>query len=92
MSVRTPYFLLIGLLWALLTGSASAQESLDDLDAAKKGDSGAKKATAEVNGYLDNRFQYSYINPGSSLLSTVNQPSLQEILEGNIQLKINIGS
>jgi len=92
MSWRTPYFLLIGLLWALLTGSASAQESLDDLDAAKKGDSGAKKATAEVNGYLDNRFQYSYINPGSSLLSTVNQPSLQEILEGNIQLKINIGS
>jgi len=92
MWLRTPLALLAGLLWLLGAGSALAQESLDDLDAAaKKGDT-AKKVTGEVNGYIDNRFQYAHINPNQTLVSTANQPSLQEILEGNIQLKISIGS
>ena len=96
MQLRTPILWLCGLLWALFGGpfvnAALAQESLDDLDAAKKGDSGSKKLTAEVNGYVDNRFQYAFINPNASFLSTINQPSLQEILEGNIQLKISFGA
>ena len=84
-------FRLLGFFLWLCAGSASAQESLDDLDASKKADSG-KKVTAEVNGYVDNRFQYAFINPNTSLISTANQPSLQEILEGNIQLKLSFGS
>src|SRR5438270_274886 len=82
---------------------ASAQESLDDLD---KGKGDAKtatakpaelamgstegKAVAEVNGYLDNRFQYGWIHTGG-LVPTRDAPSVTDLLEGNIQLKIAIG-
>lgn len=69
---------------------AWAQDSLDDLDGTKKKETG-KTLSAEVNGYADNRFGYAYINPTRTLFPTTNQPSLQEILEGNIQLKVSIG-
>ncbi len=82
--------LLCGLFCLLLAPMASAQDSLDDIDGTKKAETG-KKISAEVNGYLDNRFQYAYINPTRTLIPTINQPSLQEILEGNIQLKVSIG-
>lgn len=77
-------------------GAAFAQESLDDLDRgkgeSKTGSAGPTKAVAEVNGYVVNRFQYSHVNPSRVPTSTIDLPSLQEILEGNIQLKISIGS
>lgn len=70
---------------------ARAQESLDDLDKAKGGASGeTKRATAEVNGYVDNRLQYGYVNPSTTPLPTRDVPSITEILEANIQLKVNI--
>ena len=74
-----------------------AQESLDDIDRAKSEKTSAsandtKKAVAEVNGYIDNRFQYSYVNPSAAPVSTIDIPSIQEILEGNIQLKVSITS
>lgn len=100
MSRRTSLPLaLVLLLGMALPGGARAQESLDDIDKAKKSDSSSgssygtgKSVSAEVNGYVDNRFQYSYVNPNASPASTINLPSLQEILEGNIQLKVSIGS
>lgn len=92
MSVRTSFQICLLLLLSLRVVVAHAQESLDDLDASKKGDSSSKKVSAEVNGYVDNRIQYAHINPNVSLVPTINQPSITEILEGNIQLKINIGS
>src|SRR5262245_61246564 len=87
----------------LLPLPAVAQESLDDLDkkpAATSSDS--KKADAvsneissgniaEVNGYVDNRFQAGWVNPFVSWLPTKDVPSLQEILEGNVQLKVHLG-
>lgn len=82
--------ILCGLLCGLFCTSASAQESLDDIDGTKKAETG-KKISADVNGYVDNRFQYAYINPSKTLVPTINQPSLLEILEGNIQLKVSIG-
>ena len=97
-SPPTALALALGLcLGVALPGGARAQESLDDIDKAKKADSGSsygtgKSVSAEVNGYVDNRFQYSYVNPNASPASTINLPSLQEILEGNIQLKVSIGS
>lgn len=86
----------VALFLLALASPARAQESLDEIDAAKgqKSASGSesKKILAEVNGYVDNRFQYSYIDPGASPISTKDQPSLQEILEGNIQLKVTLSS
>lgn len=82
------------LFWAalcfLLPQRAWAQDSLDEIDGTKKQETG-KKISAEANGYADNRFQYAYINPTRTLFPTKDQPSLQEILEGNIQLKVSIG-
>lgn len=93
MSLRTLFQILLPTLLLLKLGLAHAQDSLDDLDALKKGDpSSSKKVTAEVNGYVDNRIQYAHINPNVSLIPTINQPSITEILEGNIQLKISFGS
>lgn len=79
----------------LLMGPARAQETLDEIEAQSKSHKSAaesKRPVAQVNGYLDNRFQYSYVNPNATPLSTVDTPSLQEILEGNVQLKVNLGS
>lgn len=85
--------LLIALACIAGVTQARAQESLDDIESAKKADAPrVKTLSAEVNGYLDNRFQYSHVNPGATPASTLNLPSLQEILEGNIQLKVSIGS
>lgn len=92
MSLRTSFQICLLLLLSLRVVVAHAQESLDDLDSSKKGDNSSKKVSAEVNGYVDNRIQYAHINPNVSLVPTNNQPSITEILEGNIQLKINIGS
>jgi hypothetical protein len=95
MQLRTPILWLCGLLWALFGGpygSAFAQESLDDLDAAKKGDSGARSSPQRSMATWTTAFSTPLSIPNASLLSTVNQPSLQEILEGNIQLKISFGA
>lgn len=95
MTRRLRLLVMIAVLGSLGLGArpARAQESLDEIDAAKKSDAAqSRRATAEVNGYVDNRFQYSHVNPNASPASTINVPSLQEILEGNIQLKVSIGS
>ncbi len=75
-----------------LTGLARGQESLDQIDQAKAESSTAKTSVAEVNGYLDNRLQGSWINPNTSPVSTRDQPALQDILEANVQLKVHLGS
>ena len=72
-----------------------AQESLDEIEKLSKSSAASsetKRPVAQVNGYLDNRFQFGYVNPNAAPISTVDTPSLQEILEGNIQLKVNLGS
>jgi hypothetical protein len=83
---------LVGLLG--LQAPLRAQESLDEIESLSKSQKAAetKRPIAQVNGYLDNRFQFSYVNPNAAPLSTIDTPSLQEILEGNIQLKVNLGS
>ncbi len=84
-------------LGCVLPAAAWAQESLDEIDSSKPAKSQtpsleSKKLIVEVNGYVDNRFQYSFINPNATPSSTIDIPSLQEILEGNIQLKVNLSS
>lgn len=88
------FLLGIALCLGAFSRGARAQNSLDDLDLApsKTAAPESKRATADVNGYVDNRFQYSYVNPGAAPLSTINVPSLTEILEGNIQLRVNLGA
>jgi hypothetical protein len=79
---------------------AAAQESLDEIDKAKgeapAGDASsmgeaAKSSIAVVNGYLSNRFSYTYVDPYIGPLATDNLPSLSDLLEANVQLKVNIG-
>lgn len=80
----------------LLAAAASArgQESLDDIEK-MKGQSESpleKKATAEVNGYVYSRFQGGYVDPNLAPISSRDIPSIQLILEGNIQLKVHLGA
>lgn len=78
---------------------ARAQESLDDLepgkaaaDGAATGGGGRRGASATVNGYFSNRFTYSLIDPHAGPLPTADVPSLLELAEGNLQLRIDFGS
>lgn len=90
LACRSAALLLLSL-WTAGPGAAHAQESLDDIDKMKGGTTGeSKKASADVNGYAVNRFSYSYVNPASTPLPTRDTPSISEILEANIQLKVNI--
>jgi hypothetical protein len=88
----------------LLAATATAQESLDDLDKGKVEAPAAASKTkasaatevgtqqvAEVNGYADNRFQFTWVNPHVAPLPTRDLPTLQDILEGNVQLKVHLG-
>lgn len=91
--------LVTGLLACLLAQAAPAraQQTLDEIEAAQAKDKQAesaepKRPIAQVNGYIDNRFAYSYIDPNVTPVPTQDTPSLQEILEGNVQLKVNLGS
>jgi hypothetical protein len=89
-------FIAIAVCLASRVAPAWAQETLDEIEksSTKKSEdiTQPKRAIAQVNGYLDNRFQYSYVNPNAAPSSTVDLPSLQEILEANIQLKVHLGS
>lgn len=86
--MRVPKGLCAALVLICFVRISRAQDSLDDL--AKGTGAVGRRVTAEVNGYADNRIQYGYINPNHSPFSTVNQPSITEIIEGNIQLKISL--
>ncbi len=75
---------------------ARAQESLDEIDKAAAGageDQGekAKPPIAIVNGYVDNRLQYGWVDPNATFAPTNDFPSLQDILEANVQLHVNLG-
>jgi hypothetical protein len=77
----------------LLPSAARAQQSLDELDQAPPAAVEVKaesKAAAEVNGYFDNRFSYSLIDPATPL-PTQDIPSLNELAEGNLQLRVDLG-
>jgi len=80
----------------LVAAPVFAQESLDEIDKAASAKEvpkeEKKKAIASVNGYLDNRFQYSWIAPGTTPIPTNDAPSLQDILEANVQLHVDLGS
>ena len=72
---------------------ARAQTSLDELEpaSARTDDVAAQPRAVEVNGYVDNRLQYSYVAPGSWPVSAGDVPTLEDMLEGNVQLKIHLG-
>src|SRR4051812_45705084 len=61
----------------------------------KKGQSNEISAVsntiAEVNGYADSRTQFTWVNPNVAPLPTTDIPTLQEIIEGNVQLKVHLG-
>ena len=76
----------------LLPALAGAQESLDDLD--KAGGPAAesiKPPAVEANGYASNRFFGAYVDPALTFVPTRDVPSIQELLEANVQLKIRFG-
>jgi len=71
-------------------------ETLDSLQSAQSANSEAGAATVnkeppEVNGYLSNRLAFSRVNT-SGLISTQDTPSVLELLEANMQLRVNLGS
>jgi hypothetical protein len=74
----------------LAAGSAAAQESLDEIAGAAT-QTTKKAKTVEVNGYVDNRFSYTLVDPGVSPLPTDDVPSLSELLEANVQLRVHLG-
>jgi hypothetical protein len=71
-----------------------AQESLDEIDAKPAAAAAAPaeaKAGAQVNGYIDNRFSYSLIDPATPA-PTQDVPSLLELAEANLQLRVDLGA
>ncbi len=95
-----------GLLAPVLAGTAVAQETLDEIESGKpapeapSGGSRAAektdapiaangKAMAEVNGYLDDRIGFESINP-SRPVTTRDIPSISEIAEANLQLRVSL--
>jgi len=84
------------LAFVMFATRALGQESLDEIDHKTasedpKAPEKPAKATAEVNGYIANRFSYSLIDP-STPVPTSDSPSLVELAEANIQLKVNLGA
>ena len=74
-----------------MTGPAPGDTSPSTLpSAAPPPTKGASKATAEVNGYFDNRTSFTWIDP-SAPIPTKDTPALQEILEANLQLRVDLG-
>jgi hypothetical protein len=73
--------------------SKAPEETLDSLEKARSGSSEAgvtpgNKEAPEINGYASNRLAYSHTGP----FSTRDTPSLLELLEANMQLRVNLGS
>ena len=94
---------LVAALLVCASAPGMAQESLDDLEPTAQGDKAATAASgeslqeattrvAEVNGYGSNRLQYSLIDPGVTPATTSDQPSISDLIEANVQLKIRLGS
>ena len=89
--------LVAALLAGALAGRGRAQESLDDIAGASDKEGAAKESadkkakTVEVNGYLVNRLSGSLIDPGASAAPTQDFPSLRDMLEANVQLKVHLG-
>lgn len=87
----------IALLVAVAGARARAQETLDEIDkgaatAPVEGEAEKVKAPiATVNGYVDNRLQYAYVDPNVTFAPTNDVPSVSDILEANVQLKVNLG-
>jgi len=76
--------------------AGASPESLDDLQKAQSAGSEAgitpgNQEAPEINGYLSNRLAYSHVNT-SGLISTRDLPSLLELLEANMQLRVNLGN
>jgi hypothetical protein len=95
--MRASFAFVLASIALAIGGAARAQESLDDIDKGKTSSSDTsqiaapKSSIAEVNGYLDDRITGSWIDP-SGPVPTKDQPSLQNLLEANVQLKVNLGS
>jgi len=70
---------------------ADVQEAAPSTPSAVASKRGNGKARAEVNGYASERFAYQHINTRAPV-STVDVPSLTELAELNIQLKVELGS
>jgi hypothetical protein len=73
--------------------AGASPESLDDFQKAQSAGSEAgvtpgNKEAPEINGYASNRLAYSHTGP----FSTRDTPSLLELLEANMQLRVNLGS
>jgi len=76
--------------------SSETQETLGNLDKARSTSSDlnaapGNEAAPELNGYVSNRLAYSHIG-SSGLISNRDMPSVLELLEGNIQLRVDLGS
>ncbi len=80
----------IGLVAIACARRAAAQESLDEIAGGGNASTATTK-TVEVNGYLSNRFSYTHVDPGASPAWSGDVPSLSELLEGNVQLKVHLG-
>lgn len=77
----------------LVAAECAGQESLDDLDKAGPAEAVTevpKSPTAEVNGYLSNRLTGTWVST-SGPVPTRDVPSLQDLLEANVQLKVRLG-
>lgn len=75
-----------------LARGAAAQESLDEIAGAGANSTSSSTAkTVEVNGYVSNRLSYTHVDPGISPVWSGDTPSLSELLEGNVQLKVHLG-
>jgi hypothetical protein len=100
MSVARAILAGAGLLcWAL---GARGQETLDEEARPSAGPPGAGEqqlreragaggAGAEVNGYLADRVGYGWVSPAGPI-STQDMPSLSEMAEANIQLRVDLGN
>lgn len=71
-----------------VAGTASAQESLDALPPGTDHDI---VGGAEANGYLMNRLGYAEVDP-AALAAVGPQPSVTELAEANVQLRVNLGA
>lgn len=102
MSVARAILAAAGLLCWALGATARGQETLDEIEArppaSPPGPSEQRpreraatgEATAEVNGYLADRVGYGWVSPAGPI-STQDMPSLSEMAEANIQLRVDLG-
>jgi hypothetical protein len=91
-----------GLFCSALGSTARGQETLEEIEGKPSaGEPGASEerprasagkgqAAAEVNGYLDDRIAYGWLNPAGPI-STQDTPSMSELVEANLQLRVDLG-